>query len=385
MYQDYLWREYPVVTLSDSTFHPGPWRLPTLFGTNANGRCQVWQIGYDGRCSYHTCFGLRDGKLRTECRLITLNSTGRTYPEQAFLECCRRYNDKKIEEGYREYGVEPVRNTKPMLANSYEPSNVTAFPIVVQPKLDGIRLLVTRTPEGISMRTRNGRPAMYMHLLEELTALFALLPPLVLDGELYVHEWPFERLTSAARTEMPTPDTLLLEYHVYDACVEGEYDARYQLLHNAFTRLPTLTRLRLVKTDFAQSHQDIENALQHYLSLRYEGIMLRRVPQSGERGTSYVCGRSNNLLKHKPFFDTEVNIVGVESAKGTEEGCAIFIVDWKGEEQLHVRPSATHEERRRWLQQPHLVVGKLATIRYNDTTNRGVPRFPRLHSIRDYE
>lgn len=383
---DCLWCEYPQIpTLQSHVYPPGPWRLPPLFGTNSYGKTQVWQIGYDGADNYFTCHGLQEGKKRTVSRNIRLNSSGRSYPEQAFLECLNRYNDKKVKDGYREYGIEPVRFTKPMLANSYDPSQVSVFPIAVQPKLDGIRLLIHNKVEGFMMHTRNGRQVHYPHLHPELTAFFSTLPlDVALDGELYKHGWEFERLSSAARTESPTPDTLIMEYHIYDIVMPGTYDVRYEEIQRIFQISP-FQLLQKVQTDLAHSRQEIENASQHYLSQRYEGIMLRRIPQSGEQNTHYVFGRSTNLLKYKPFLDTEVRIIRVESSEGTEVDCALFVVAWHNGEELRVRPMGSHDMRRLWFQQPHLVVGKMATIRYNEVTNRGIPRFPRLHSIRDYE
>jgi hypothetical protein len=382
-----LWETHPQIpTLQDKSPPPGPWRLPPLFGTNGNGKTQVWQIGYDGQMSYYTCYGLLDGKKRTVNREITLNSSGRSYTEQAFLECFDRYRDKWTKDGYREHGSTPIRFTKPMLANTYDPEAAMSFPIAAQPKLDGIRLLVSTSPEhGIVMHSRNGRQYSYPHFYPELTEFFRTLPPdCVLDGEIYKHGWEFERLTSAASTDAPTCDTVELEYHIYDVVMAGSYDIRYEQLHRIFQSAP-YKLLQPVRTDLVHSATQIEEGLQFYLRLGYEGIMLRRIPQSGDSNTHYVFGRSSNLLKHKPFHDTEVRIVGVESAEGTEAGCAVFIVDWQGVKRLSVRPKGTHEERRVWLQYPNLVLGKMATIRYNDTTKHGVPRFPRLHSIRDYE
>jgi DNA ligase-1 len=99
----------------------------------------------------------------------------------------------------------------------------------------------------------------------------------------------------------------------------------------------------------------------------------------------YKSGRSNNLLKVKTFIDEECEIVGVEKAKGTEADAALLVVrDIRGNI-FSVRPAASFEERRNWLSDSQLVIGRKATIVYQELSPYNIPRFPIVKAIRDYE
>ena len=387
---DILWPEEDIPTLQEQKPQKSAWRFPVLYGLNKRGDDMVWQIGYDGKRTIYTCFGRKDSsKLRTVTREISRNNSGRKFYEQAFLEALNRFDDKYIKDGYRPYGDEPVQHTEPMLAISYCDANIEGFPILVQPKLDGMRLLISLEDNRVKIRTRRSRIYEFPHLEEELLDILNQLPDgAVLDGEFYKHGWNFNRISSAAKTINGNKDTHRMKYHVYDIMVDGPYEERYAILENIFTD-NEYPHVVLVETNQVESEEEIEVALDYYLDLKYEGIMLRKISAGAElENTLYEMGRCTkkgaNLIKYKLFNDTEATIVGVESAKGVEKGCAIFILQW-GDKRISVRPTGTHEERRQWLKKPKKFIGKEATIRYNELTADGVPRFPRLHSIRDYE
>lgn len=102
----------------------------------------------------------------------------------------------------------------PLLAHIYEPHRAT-YPCYVQPKLNGIRALY-----------QNGRfqsreqlpfpPTLLRHLTEPLRAILG--PEVILDGELYKHGWPLQRINAAVTPvrQEPTEDTLQVEYHIFD-------------------------------------------------------------------------------------------------------------------------------------------------------------------------
>ena len=75
----------------------------------------------------------------------------------------------------------------------YEPHRVT-YPCYVQPKLNGIRALY----QNGNFQSRDQLPfppGLLNHLSSPLQSAFD--PSVILDGELYVHGWPLQRINAA--------------------------------------------------------------------------------------------------------------------------------------------------------------------------------------------
>ena len=101
-----------------------------------------------------------------------------------------------------------------MLAQVYEPHRVT-WPCYVQPKLNGIRALY-QAGQFQSRDELPFPPGLLDHLAKTLLKIFG--PEVILDGELYKHGWPLQRINAAVTPvrQKPTEDTLQVEYHVFD-------------------------------------------------------------------------------------------------------------------------------------------------------------------------
>jgi ATP-dependent DNA ligase len=109
----------------------------------------------------------------------------------------------------------------------------------------------------------------------------------------------------------------MVQYHVYDAIMEGSFEKRsdflfFQLAHNPL--------INLVPLSIASNENHIEILLNTWLEHGYEGQMLR-VPHS-----SYEGKRSKNLIKHKEFEDGEFEIDSIEEGKGNWAGYAKSVV-----------------------------------------------------------
>ena len=109
---------------------------------------------------------------------------------------------------------------KPMLAYPVNDKPVDySKPVFMQPKLDGVRCLIQAnvkrhilTPDlneiEVKAYSRTGKEWKNIdHILEELIPFFAKHPNVILDGELYNHDFKddFEQLISIVRKTKP-PD-----------------------------------------------------------------------------------------------------------------------------------------------------------------------------------
>ena len=137
--------------------------------------------------------------------------------------------------------------------------------------------------------------------------------------------------------------------------------------------------LRLVVCEQVESKDDIYVMHDRYVSERYEGIMIRN-----KKGV-YKSSRSYDLQKYKYFVDHEFEITDVKEAVGSDAGTAIMQCKTNDAVFFWVRPKGSREYRTKLLKASTSLVGKTLTVRYQNLTDKGVPRFPVGVAIRDYE
>lgn len=366
----------------------GPWVLPLLLGRDVNGAGQQWQIGFDG-IELVTRYGKIGGSLQTVRRRVITNTSGRDIYQQSLQEGKRRFMDKCLE-GYCTEGSESSITIKPMLANDFKGNNIKDWQsIYYQPKLDGVRCLISNTVNGIAKMSRSNRHYSFLnHLDEQCRLLLSLLPTgTYLDGELYAHNVPFEKITSIVRkTKEPDADEAIIQYWIFDLLIEGSdatFDYRYSLLYQAYQqvadRLPHIVIVPLYQLNSAN---DILTTLDAWCDIGYEGLILRKTGPTSK----YVMGRCSNILKVKKFITAEAVVTAVFPGSGTEESCAMFrLYDAEINAVFDVRPSGSFEQRAHWLLHPHEVLGKTYTYKCFYRKKGNLPRFPVGVGFRDYE
>jgi hypothetical protein len=381
----------------DDTNIQGAWVLPLLLGKDVNGNDQRWQIGFDGT-QLITQYGRVNGVLQTVCRNVSTNTSGRNLIEQSFLEGKRRFLDKCYE-GYHTEGTNSNISFEPMLADKYKftqfetltpnkwGKQLSKWPAVYfQPKIDGVRCLMTHQASGVIKTSRKNRVYPHLkHLDKDVELLLSVLPPgTLLDGELYNHELPFEEITSIVRrTVNVRPDEYKIQYWVFDILSDGQFEERYLRLFNAYEQVKDkLKYIILVPIYQLPSEDKILEYLDMFEQAGYEGLVLRK---TGPK-TNYIQGRTANLLKVKKFISSEGQVIEVKESSATEAGCAQFVLyDPTINSRFDVRPSGSFEQRREWLKHPELVLGKTYTYKYFEIAGDGNPRFPVGIGFRDYE
>ena len=102
-------------------------------------------------------------------------------------------------------------------------------------------------------------------------------------------------------------------------------------------------------------------------------------------GTYRVGVRSTDLQKYKEFEDAEYEVVGFKEGDGLEKGCVIWMCKTAAGQTFAVRPRGTHEERAALFPRAASFVGQQLTVRFQELTTDGIPRFPVGLTFRDYE
>lgn len=392
------------------------WALIPLYKMSATGGMLFWQIGFDGINHLEISHGYDDGVIRTDRTEVKLNGSGRNMQEQALQDARQRYK-LKYREGYQPAGATTPPLVKAMKGYEYKNGAVKSWPVYTQAKLDGIRMLcqdMGRSTGGgtLAMRSWLNNPFTHLtHIEEELQEFFPYLPRYcTLDGELYNHDMDFTLLTSAVKTVKTIHPRLKdVQYWIFDIDFEdtdgAPFEKRCALLINAFRKYiqdrspigsPEDTSVlpktfAILPTQIARTHEEMLQQHNQYVAMGYEGIMIKKISNGYTPGSKqytealYKSGKGNHILKYKEFFDEEAIIVSVSEAEGTEKGAAIFNVQDKRGNIFPIRMRGSFEKRKYWFQNQNLVIGKEVTIRYQELSIHGVPRFPVGIAIRDYE
>lgn len=356
-----------------------------LFKTTQTGAIQQWEMVVEGN-TYYSIEGQVGGKLTqnkpTVCSGKNIGRANETTPEsQALAEATAKWT-KKVEKGYTEdisKAGEGPDYFEPILAKKYVDYKDTLdlSKCIIQSKYDGIRMIARK--QGLT--TRNGKSFdSCPHITESLKPLFDKHPNWVIDGEIYSIEVPFEKIVSLTRKKKPTAEELeeskkYCQLWIFDAVVDNKDDGyiqRYESLKaevkNIIGESPSLV---FAPYEDAISHENIKVKHDEYVAQGFEGLMLKVLD------VPYENKRSKNLLKLKCFLDEEFIITDVLEGEGNRSGMAgklvynlpdgrSFSSSIRGGEVLY----------KELLNNKDKYIGKKATVRFQEYTQDGMPRFP---------
>jgi len=357
-------------------------KLETIYKKTKTGATQEWTIEVVGN-KYRTHSGQVGGAITTNEWTVVYGknvgkANGTTDNEQALKEAEAK-RTKKLESGYFE-NINHINKTQyfePMLAAKWEDyKDKIQYPIYSQPKLDGIRCIVTKD----GMFSRNGKPIISApHIFDSVKPLFETNPDLVFDGELYADKFAndFNKIVSLVKKTKPTDADLVeskknIDYHIYDLpSVDDTFRVRYSTLCSL--RLPK--ECIVVKTHIVKSEDILMERYGEYVEAGYEGQMLRL-------DSKYENKRSKSLLKHKSFVDEEYIIKDICEGEGNRTGTAGYMVfETADGKPFKSNVKGTWEETAEMLKSKKKLIGKQATIKYFNLTPDGIPRFPFVINI----
>jgi len=396
-------------------------KLPTLYKRTTTGATQSWEIEVEEN-KFRTISGQLDGKKITNnwtvCQGKNVGKKNATTGAEQALKEAEAKHQKKLEKGYH-LSVENIskkRFYEPMLAQDFKNKNrrqeVMAEidgqigNVFSQPKLDGIRCIAMR--EGLF--TRSGKKITAVpHIHEALEPFFEKYPNATLDGELYNHAYKddFNKIIHLVRKQNLTDEHLaeskeMIQYWIYDAPVIGKdnpfrkggaytekdfFSDRTSVLDAQFANLGldwtsgshSANPLVIVETTEIHGREQLDRCYEDYVEAGYEGQMVRI-------DGPYENKRSPKLLKRKEFVDEEYTILGYEEGEGNRTGTIKhFKFKNKDGRDFKSNVKGTFEYLTKLLKIADTLIGKEATVKYFNLTPDGVPRFPYVIAIRDYE
>ena len=312
-----------------------------------------------------------------------------TGAEQAVAQAESLYT-KKIREGYFDNQADAKSNLviKPMLAKDYFKEKhkiINKTLLSVQPKLDGIRCIITYCPvskKATAKSRQNVEITTIGHILREMEKVLKdVETEIITDGELYKHGLTFQENTKLVKndfTEAQDP----IEYHIYDLVDTVEkytFSARcsaYLLLfkHNAKPQYIKTVERSVIFTKM-KAEEILKQRYEEFVNIGYEGIMVR-VSDAKYK----LNGRSSGLLKYKMFKDIALPIVDITPNEANPNHGTVW-VEFNGQIQK-TGSKISHKEREELLTNKNNYIGKTAEIRYFEETDDGKMRFAYYHGIR---
>lgn len=234
----------------------------------------------------------------------------------------------------------------------------------VSEKLDGVRAYW----DGRRLITRGGQP---IAAPDWFTSGFPTIP---LDGELWMGRGTFETLSGTVRRLEPDHDVWrAVSYRVFDLpAMDAPFGERLQALERLLADSPN-PHIVPVEQFRVSDHADLMAHLETIVAAGGEGLMLHR------DDAHYRAGRSDDLIKVKPYLDAEARVIAHLPGKGKYEGMmGALLVEEPSGQRFRLGTGFSDAERR-----SPPPIGSLVTFKYHGRTRNGLPRFASFLRVRD--
>jgi len=187
------------------------------------------------------------------------------------------------------------------------------YPVRVEAKLDGLRMVAVKHAGQVTIYTRNGT---VLETLPKISEAIVALPAdnFVLDGEAMGQDW--NESASVMMSSKSKKDDSQMLYHVFDCVPYEDWISQktnldyHQRLVNLYSTIKDVTnsRFRYVKSIIARNENELRDFYTICLNEGYEGVMLKDMKKT------YQWKRSSAILKLKPVATDEGVIVGWHEA-----------------------------------------------------------------------
>lgn len=250
-----------------------------------------------------------------------------------------------------------------MLANIYR-SDTPLADYLVSEKLDGVRGYW----DGAKLLTRGGER------IEAPAWFTAGWPDFPLDGELWVGRGQFSAAVSIVRQKMPDDAAWrTVKFMAFDLPAHpGTFAERNEALKPLLANL-ALPWVRQVEQFKISDRSALLIALDRVVKNGGEGLMLHRA------ASFYQAGRSDDLLKLKPYDDAEAKVIAHLPGKGKHKGVlGALLVETAEGLRFRIGTGFSDAERRNppapgsWVTYRHIGLNEAS----------GIPRFASFMRVR---
>jgi ATP-dependent DNA ligase len=276
---------------------------------------------------------------------------------QALKECQSKYA-AKIHSGYtKQSSAMAIKSSVPFpmaLKSWKDHKKKLVYPVYVQPKLDGVRMLAVYECNDVKFFTRRLHEIVgFDDIKQSLKKMFQMTDvknrSFIIDGELYAHGVNLQTISGIVRNEAISEHTKsILQYHVFDCFTviqpSLDFPARHEILTTIVNAAPS-NFVILTPTILAATSTQADNYYKKVTNDGYEGIIYK------SRGKKYEFDfnkekRSMFYLKRKKQADAEYTIIGFTEGKGKDIGCIVFTLETSNGKTFNCVPNGTYIYRR---------------------------------------
>ncbi len=226
----------------------------------------------------------------------------------------------------------------------------------VSEKLDGVRAFWN----GRQLISRQG------HVYPAPSWFIQGFPDQALDGELWLGRQQFETLLSYVSKKQPIDsEWKKIKYYVFDLPgLEQPFQLRLQYLQQLVSASNN-PYLFLVDQFRVDNKKELQKELKRIVDLGGEGLMLHHAD------AYYHVGRNRDLLKLKPYYDAEAEVIAHIAGKGKYQGMmgALLVKTADGIE-FKIGSGFSDTERINPAK-----IGSIISYKYHGKTTKGIPRF----------
>jgi len=265
----------------------------------------------------------------------------------------------------------------------------------LQPKYDGWRCLVNYTSSGVILTTNTKKQYPWFENLRKQLQLFYNVNPklkeyMAIDGELYTHHMTdnsreiddstrFSMIQSICAITNKSPHHLenQINYYIFDL-VHPLYLQSKRVIDMKELKIPKeCPNIKISETVFVNSLSEISTYYNSVIQQGYEGIIVRAYD------LKYVPNhRSLKMRKIKTMQDSEYLITGVEVSPGVSKENFVWVCETEDGKKFKAKPMGCKEDKLKWYANRENYIKKYLTVKFQEYTDDGIPRFPIAKEIR---
>jgi len=197
-------------------------------------------------------------------------------------------------------------NEKLTKGHIYEPNRINwgNDAVYALPKLNGLRVCF-RDGGLFSYDNKRYSEKVVPHLYKVLSRVYRIYGR-ALDGELYRHGWPLQRINAAGAVNRKSPgeESHLLKFYVFDVVSSEHFLKRYRMYRNIVSSLQS-EHVRSVQSIRIETEEEANSVYRNFIKRGYEGAIYRI------NDCQYEFGRQWHVLKRKDWLDDEFKVIGL--------------------------------------------------------------------------
>ena len=295
-------------------------------------------------------------------------------------EAVRRILLKDLRAGFSESTVNKVvKGCIPVfecqLAHSEMPElDQLEYPVMVQPKYDGVRCIAIKRAGVVTLFSRNGIP--FENFLELNDYLERKMPEgVVLDGEVLHRtlsgEDGYQKVMKRAKASPGKNDDIPITFRVFDGMSLSEWESqkcprdtymRYQGVSEFVDQLDEFELVQITPNEVCSSQTDVQRVYARHLADGWEGVIIKTLTGA------YTFKRNKTWMKLKPFGSADLKVVGAFEGNGKYAGMlgGLICEGAHDGKTVHVEVGSgfTDYQRESFWRFRGDVIGKLAEVRF---------------------